>query len=113
MTRTHLIALTTTAVLALTGAGIAAGAQTGGDQLTGSQAPAVTLEEAIATAEARFPGRVLEAELEDEDGKAFYEVESATASGDLLRSGWYFKASCRYACWIWSRVADRSTPNTS
>jgi uncharacterized membrane protein YkoI len=42
----------------------------------------VTMEEAIKTATAQFPGKVLEAELENEDGKAVYEVEIVNASGE-------------------------------
>lgn len=42
----------------------------------------VTMEEAIKTATTQFPGKVLEAELESEDGKAVYEVEIVNASGE-------------------------------
>ena len=43
----------------------------------------VTMEEAIKTATTQFPGKVLEAELELEDGKAVYEVEIVNASGEI------------------------------
>lgn len=84
MTRTQLITITVTAaaVVAMVGGGISYGARADGDQTAGGKAPAVTLEEAIATAKAKFPGQVLEAEFEDEDGKAVYDVEIATATGE-------------------------------
>lgn len=46
-------------------------------------ATSVTMEEAIKTATTQFPGKVLEAELESEDGKAVYEVEIVNASGEI------------------------------
>lgn len=42
----------------------------------------VTMEEAIQTAKTKFPGRVMEAELESEDGALVYEVEIVSASGE-------------------------------
>ncbi len=42
----------------------------------------VTMEEAIKIATTQFPGKVLEAELESEDGKAVYEVEILNTSGE-------------------------------
>jgi len=42
----------------------------------------VTMEEAIQTAKTKFPGRVVEAELESEDGGLVYEVEIVSASGE-------------------------------
>jgi len=45
-------------------------------------APAkLSLEEAIATAKTKFPGRVLEAELENEQGQVVYEIEIASTTG--------------------------------
>ncbi|MEX0829131.1 MAG: PepSY domain-containing protein [Nitrospirales bacterium] len=41
----------------------------------------LSMEEAIATAKAKFPGQVLEAELENEDGQAVYEIEIASTPG--------------------------------
>ena len=46
-------------------------------------ATSVTMEEAIKTATAQFPGKVLEAELESEDGKVTYEVEIVNAAGEI------------------------------
>lgn len=42
----------------------------------------VTIEEAIQTAKTKFPGQVVEAELEAEDGALVYEVEIVSASGE-------------------------------
>ena len=41
----------------------------------------LTLEEAIATAKTKFPGQVLETELETEHGQAVYEIEIASTTG--------------------------------
>ena len=39
------------------------------------------MEEAIATAKTKFPGQVLEAELETDHGQAVYEIEIAGTTG--------------------------------
>ena len=41
----------------------------------------LSMADAIATAKGQFPGQVLEAELENEEGKAVYEIEIASATG--------------------------------
>jgi hypothetical protein len=41
----------------------------------------LSMEEAIATAKAKFPGQVLEAELENEHGRTVYEIEIASTTG--------------------------------
>lgn len=43
----------------------------------------VSMEEAIATAKAKFPGQVLEAELENEHGQVVYEIEIASTTGTV------------------------------
>jgi uncharacterized membrane protein YkoI len=43
---------------------------------------AVSLEQAIKAVTDKYPGRVVEAELEDEDGKAEYEVTVVSNSGE-------------------------------
>ena len=43
----------------------------------------LSMEEAIATAKAKFPGQVLEAELENEHGQAVYEIEIASTTGTV------------------------------
>ena len=50
-------------------------------QETGVATATLTLEEAIATAKTKFPGRVLETELENEHGQAVYEIEIASTNG--------------------------------
>ena len=47
----------------------------------GLVATKLSLEEAIAKAKTKFPGRVLEAELENEHGQVVYEIEIASATG--------------------------------
>ena len=42
----------------------------------------VSMEQAIQTAKTKFPGRVVEAELEAEDGILVYEVKVVSASGE-------------------------------
>jgi len=41
----------------------------------------LSLEEAIGKAKAKFPGQVLETELEREEGQAVYEIEIASTTG--------------------------------
>ncbi|MDH5562130.1 MAG: PepSY domain-containing protein [Nitrospirota bacterium] len=41
----------------------------------------ITMEEAIKTATAHFPGNVKEAELEEEDGKSMYEISIVNEAG--------------------------------
>ena len=41
----------------------------------------LSLEEAIGKAKAKFPGQVLETELESEEGQVVYEIEIASATG--------------------------------
>ena len=47
----------------------------------GMAKPTLSLEEAIGKAKAKFPGQVLETELENEEGKAVYEIEIASTTG--------------------------------
>lgn len=42
----------------------------------------VSMEQAIQTAKTKFPGRVVEAELEAKDGTLVYEVQVVSASGE-------------------------------
>lgn len=41
----------------------------------------LSIEEAILTAKSKFPGQALEAEFENEKGKAVYEIEIASSTG--------------------------------
>ncbi len=43
----------------------------------------LSMEEAITTAKTKFPGQVLEAEFENEDGQAVYEIEIASTTGEM------------------------------
>lgn len=77
------VALTSMAIL-----GISAGLAIGHDgedkdrESVQTMSAKVTIEEAIQTAKTKFPGRVVEAELESEDGTLVYEVEIVNASGE-------------------------------
>lgn len=55
-------------------------AQADNDSLEVSSA-AISMEAALAIALTEVPGSVIEAELEDEDGKVVWEIEVATAAG--------------------------------
>lgn len=55
--------------------------QTGGNLAESS----LTMEQAIAMAKNRVPGRVLEADREQEGGSAIIEVTIAAASGDMRK----------------------------
>lgn len=49
-----------------------------------------------------------------QDAVCLVEVlEAFLRPGSLLTSGWYLRASLRYACWISSWLAVRETPSTS
>ena len=50
-------------------------------QEEGKATARLSLEEAISTAKSKFPGQVLETELETEHGQAVYEIEIASATG--------------------------------
>ncbi|MEC4674182.1 MAG: PepSY domain-containing protein [Nitrospirota bacterium] len=50
-------------------------------QEQGMATATLSLEEAIATAKTKFPGQVLETELENEHGQAVYEIEIASTTG--------------------------------
>ena len=43
---------------------------------------AVSMEQAIKAVTEKYPGRVIEAELEDENGKAEYEITIVSTSGE-------------------------------
>ncbi|WNM59947.1 PepSY domain-containing protein [Candidatus Nitrospira allomarina] len=83
MKRLHTISLLGATALLLTSVGLAM-SQDGKDKAAAANLSAsVTMEEAIKTATTQFPGKVLEAELESEDGKVMYEVEIVNASGEI------------------------------
>jgi len=81
MKRLHTFALLGASALLLTSVGLAM-SNDDKEVAVANLPTSVTLQEAINTATTQFPGRVLEAELESEDGKAVYEVEIVNASGE-------------------------------
>ena len=83
MKRLHTISLLGASALLLTSVGLAV-SHDGQDKAAVANLPtSVTMEEAIKTATTQFPGKVLEAELESEDGKVMYEVEIVNAAGEI------------------------------
>jgi len=82
MKRLHTVSLLGASALLLTSVGLAMSHE-GKEKVELANLPtSVTMEEAIKTATTQFPGKVLEAELESEDGKAVYEVEIVNVSGE-------------------------------
>ena len=61
--------------------GLAQSSESTHGQAEGQLTAKLSMEEAIATAKTKFPGQVLEAELENEEGKAVYEIEIASTNG--------------------------------
>src|SRR5680860_1818050 len=83
MKRVHTFSLLGASALLLTSVGLAM-SEDGREKVTVASLPtSVTMEEAIKTATTQFPGKVLEAELESEDGKVIYEVEIVNATGEI------------------------------
>lgn len=83
MKRLHTISLLGASGLLLTSVGLAMSHDGQGKAAVANLATSVTMEEAIKTATTQFPGKVLEAELESEDGKVMYEVEIVNAAGEI------------------------------
>lgn len=81
MKRLHTVSLLGASVLLLTSVGLAV-SHDGKKADVANLSTAVTMEEAIKTATTQFPGKVLEAELEKEDGNAVYEIEIVNAAGE-------------------------------
>jgi len=82
MKRLHTFSLLGASALLLASVGLAM-SHDGKEKADVANLPtSVTMEEAIKTATTQFHGKVLEAELEREDGKAVYEVEIVNASGE-------------------------------
>ncbi|HNP61156.1 MAG TPA: PepSY domain-containing protein [Nitrospirales bacterium] len=79
----HTFSLLGASALLLTSLGLAIG-DDGREKVAVANLPtSVTMEEAIKTATTQFPGKVIEAELESEDGKVIYEVEIVNAAGEI------------------------------
>ena len=82
MKRVHTFSLLGASALLLTSVGLAMSDDSREKVDVANLPTSVTMEEAIKTATTQFPGKVLEAELESEDGKAIYEVEIVNTSGE-------------------------------
>ena len=80
---TKLIAGTALAGLIFIGSavGIASAQSTTETETAAPAAPTLTMQDAIDKAILEVPGTVQEAELENEDGKQFYEIEIVNAEG--------------------------------
>ncbi len=83
MNRIHTLSLLGASALLLTSVGLAMSHDGKDKAAVANLATSVTMEEAIKTATTQFPGKVLEAELESEDGKVIYEVEIVNATGEI------------------------------
>jgi hypothetical protein len=82
MKRVHKIGVMGASMLLLTSVGLAIGDDGKERPDMVNLSTSLTMEEAMKNATSRIPGKVLEAELEHEDGKAIYEVEILNASGE-------------------------------
>jgi hypothetical protein len=61
--------------------GLALSSESTHGQAEGQLTAKLSMEEAIATAKTKFPGQVLETELENEHGQTVYEIEIAGTTG--------------------------------
>lgn len=66
----------------LAGTGMASGSESAKSEESSTSQATISLEEAIGIAKEAFPGKVLEAEYEREDGKDIFEVTIASADGE-------------------------------
>lgn len=103
MKRVHTFSLLGASALLLTSVGLAM-SDDGREKVDVANLPmSVTMEEAIKTATTQFPGKVLEAELESEDGKAIYEVEIVNTAGETRE----FEIDAQSGKVLSSEVEDR------
>ena len=61
--------------------GLAQSSESTHGQAEGQLTAKLSMEEAITKAKTKFPGQVLETELENEHGQAVYEIEIASTNG--------------------------------
>jgi len=61
--------------------GLAQSSESTHGQAEGQLTAKLSMEEAITKAKTKFPGQVLETELENEDGQTVYEIEIAGTNG--------------------------------
>ena len=85
MNKTNYLVIGTLAASALVGSLVYASQYGEGDHaaLPTHGLPPVSLSQAVAIAERHAPGQAISAELEERDGRAFYEIDVATA-GDVI-----------------------------
>jgi hypothetical protein len=85
MKPTNYFVIGTLAASALVGSLVYASQYDDGDHaaLPAQGLPPISLTQAVAIAERHAPGHAISAELEERDGRAFYEVAVATA-GDVI-----------------------------
>ncbi|WNM62128.1 PepSY domain-containing protein [Candidatus Nitrospira neomarina] len=79
----HAFSLLGTLALLLSSVGLAMSHDGKDKAAVANLTTSVTMEEAINTATTQFPGKLLEAEMESEDGKVIYEVEIVNAAGEI------------------------------
>jgi len=84
MKRSSLAGLTGTVLVLMLATGFAIGGESRMGQKAAEPTAGISIEEAIKAATQKYPGKVLEAELEDEDGAALWELEILTADGKKM-----------------------------
>ncbi len=84
MKRSSLVGLTGSAVVLMLATGFAIGGEARMGQKEAESTAGISIEEAIKAATQKYPGKVLEAELEDEDGAVLWELEILTADGKKM-----------------------------
>lgn len=84
MKRSSLVGLTGTAVVLMLATEFAIGGEARMGQKEAETAAGISIEQAITAATQKYPGKVLEAELEDEDGPAVWELGILTSDGQKI-----------------------------
>ncbi len=84
MKRSSLVGLTGTTLVLMVATGFAIGGEARMGQKGTEPTAGMSIEEAVKAATQKYPGKVLEAELEDEDGAVLWEMEILTADGKKL-----------------------------
>jgi len=84
MKRSSLAGLAGTTLVLTLATGLAIGGESRMGQKEAESTAGMSIEEAIKAATQKYPGKVLEAELEDEDGAVLWEMEILTADGKTI-----------------------------
>lgn len=84
MKRSSLVGLAGTTLVLVLATGFAIGGEARMGQKEAEPAAGISIEEAIKAATQKYPGKVLEAELEDEDGSAVWELDILTSDGQKI-----------------------------